>query len=140
MEGRKYKAKCLCGSVGLKVTAKANKFIVCHCDTCKKWTGGPQFALPCGTNVEITGKDKISEFNSSPWASRGFCRQCGTHLYYRLNHAGDHNVLLGVLDIEKDEKLELAMQYFIDLKPSYYSLDSNSPVMTEAEVLEMFSS
>ncbi len=32
------------------------------------------------------------------------------------------------------------MQYFIDLKPSYYSLDSNSPVMTEAEVLEMFSS
>ncbi|PJC86528.1 aldehyde-activating protein [Vibrio sp. HA2012] len=139
MEGGEYRGKCLCGSVELKVTANTNKFIVCHCNICKKWNGGPQFALPCGTHVEITGKDNVSEFNSSPWATRGFCKHCGTHLYYKLNDTGEHNVLLGVLDIDKDEKLELAMQYFIDLKPSYYRLDSASPVMTEAEVLEKFS-
>ncbi|ELR63202.1 hypothetical protein C942_04037 [Photobacterium marinum] len=36
--------------------------------------------------------------------------------------------------------MEMSMQYFIDYKPDCYSFDNNCPVMTEAEVLEKFSS
>ena len=139
MEQVYYEGECLCGSVNLKVKPKSKEFIVCHCKTCQTWNGGPQFAVPCGKDIEIKGEDKISEFASSPWAVRGFCSKCGTHLYYKLNESGECNVMLGVLNIHKEEELRLSVQYFIDLKPSYYSLDSTSPTLTEKEILKMFS-
>ncbi|OAN13313.1 hypothetical protein A3K86_16810 [Photobacterium jeanii] len=138
MENVVHTAKCLCGKVELKVKPKSNKFVVCHCDTCKRWNGGPQFAMPCGTDITMKGQDHLSVFSSSPWATRGFCKRCGTHLYYRLNHSGEYNILLGALDIDKDENLEIEVQYFIDRKPAYYSLDADSPVLTTKEMLELF--
>ncbi|WP_036801661.1 GFA family protein [Photobacterium marinum] len=140
MDKHYHEAACLCGKVRLKIHKLSGQFIVCHCDTCKKWNGGPQFAMPCGTGVEVQGIEYLSEFPSSPWAKRGFCRNCGTHLYYKLNQSGNYNVLLGVLGLDKKVKLEMSMQYFIDYKPDCYSFDNNCPVMTEAEVLEKFSS
>ncbi|MGR5148437.1 GFA family protein [Photobacterium alginatilyticum] len=139
MDKTNHQATCLCGKVSLKIQKLKDEFIVCHCDTCKKWNGGPQFAMPCGADVEIQGAEYLSEFTSSPWAKRGFCRNCGTHLYFKMNQSGSYNILLGALDLDKKEDLHMSMQYFIDLKPDYYSFESDCPVMTEAEVIEKFS-
>ncbi len=95
--------------------------------------------MPCGTDVKIQGNEYLSEFSSSPWAKRGFCRNCGTHLYFKMNQSGSYNILLGVLDIDKNAELQMSMQYFIDLKPDYYTFDSDCPVMTEAEIIKKFS-
>lgn len=134
-----HEATCICGKVRLEIQKISNDFIVCHCDTCKKWNGGPQLAIPCGTGIKIRGNEYLSEFSSSPWAKRGFCRSCGTHLYFKMNQSGSYNILLGVLNIDKNAELQMSMQYFIDLKPDYYSFDSDCPVMTEAEVIKKFS-
>ena len=139
MDKTNHQATCLCGKVSLKIQKLKDEFIVCHCDTCKKWNGGPQFAMPCGTDVEVQGAEYLAEFTSSPWAKRGFCRNCGTHLYFKMNHSGSYNILLGALNLDKKENLHMSMQYFIDLKPDYYSFDCDSPAMTEAEVIEKFS-
>lgn len=139
MSSTSYQGQCLCGGVGLTVKPQAQSFFVCHCNTCQTWTGGPQLSLSCGRNVEITGQEMITEYKSSPWATRAFCKQCGTHLYSKMRFNGEYNVPLGFLDIPKQHKLSLTLQYFIDLKPASYSLDSDSPVLTEAEVLDMFS-
>ncbi|MDA0147665.1 GFA family protein [Vibrio sp. LaRot3] len=140
MERTQYNASCLCGKVSLKVKPKSNHFMACHCHTCQKWTGGPQLAIPCGTEVEFEGQEYITEFASSGWATRGFCTQCGSHLFYKLNHNGEYNILVGLLDIDKQAQLELAIQYFIDLKPTFYSLDADCQTMTEAEVIKAFTS
>lgn len=63
-------ASCLCGSVKVGVAEVNPQFTVCHCDTCRKWGGGPLFAVQCGTDVTFEGAENVREYDSSPWASR----------------------------------------------------------------------
>ena len=131
------KTNCLCGSV--KITAKEinPKFTVCHCDSCRAWGGGPFFAVKCGTNVEIEGHEKVTMYESSSWASRGFCSACGTHLFYKLKESGDYNMPVGLF--QDLEGLEMAMQYFSDQRPDYYCFSNETKEMTKAEIVEYFS-
>ena len=131
------KAKCLCG--GVEITAKEinPKFTVCHCETCRTWGGGPFFALHCGPNLEIKGNDKIRMYESSAWASRGFCSECGTHLFYHLKKSGEYNIPVGMFQNLKG--LEMEMQYFSDHRPDYYCFSNETKEMTRTEIMEYFS-
>lgn len=92
----------------------------------------------CGTDVKIEGEDHVSVFDSSEWAERGFCKTCGTHLFYRLKGNGLHIVPVGLFDDDPD--LSFTMQVFIDEKPAYYGFSENTKKMTGAEVFAMFGS
>jgi hypothetical protein len=85
-------SSCLCGSIKITVANINPKFSVCHCETCRTWGGAPFFAVQCGTEVEIDGSQKLNVYDSSPWASRGFCSECGTHLFYKLKQTGEYNM------------------------------------------------
>jgi hypothetical protein len=134
---KEAKGRCLCGNVTITVKDVENKFGACHCDMCQVWTGGPQFGIGCGTNVEIEGKEYVTTFNSSPWAERAFCKECGTHLYYRVKQSGDYRVLAGFL---KDISPKFDIQFFIDKKPEYYTFADQTNVMTEKQIMEYFAS
>ncbi|MEX0739031.1 MAG: GFA family protein [Pseudohongiella sp.] len=131
------KASCLCGSV--KITAKQinPRFTVCHCDSCRTWGGAPFFAVQCGTAVDIEGSEKIKLYESSTWASRGFCSDCGTHLFYKLKKSGEYNIPVGMF--QNLEGLEMEMQYFSDQRPEYYCFSNETKEMTKAEIMEYFS-
>lgn len=135
---KQNQASCLCGSVKITVTKANPKFTVCHCETCRTWGGGPFFAVQCGTEVDINGVENVNEYNSSTWATRGFCANCGTHLFYRLNKSGDYNMPVGLFS--KVNNLEMAMQYFSDQRPDYYCFSNKTQEMTEAEIKLYFAS
>lgn len=92
--------------------------------------------VDCGQAVTFEGEDHISVFASSDWAERGFCRNCGTHLFYRLKEAGQHMVPVGLFD--DDEGLEFGTQVFIDEKPRYYAFSNETKNMTGAEIFALF--
>jgi len=131
-------SKCLCGSVNITATKINPKFTVCHCETCRTWGGGPLFAVQCGTDIKIEGEDKVKVYESSPWASRGFCSECGTHLFYRLNKTGEYNMPVGMFPTLKN--LEMTMQYFSDKRPDYYCFSNETEEMTEADIHTYFAS
>ncbi|MGF1722397.1 GFA family protein [Vibrio kyushuensis] len=134
----KKTASCLCGSIKVKAAEVNPKFTVCHCDTCRAWGGGPLFAVQCGTDVTFEGTEHLKEFASSPWATRGFCGNCGTHLFYRLNKVGSYNMPLGLFtDIDG---LEMSMQYFSDQRPSHYCFSNETKELTKAEIEAYFAS
>lgn len=126
---------CLCGAV--KITAKSDNHDVgaCHCDMCRRWAGGPLMAISCGTDVVIEGEDNIGIYDSSPWADRGFCKQCGSNLFYRVKENGHMEVLAGLFD-ETDDMV-FQNQVFIDEKPAFYSFAEKTETMTGAEVFAM---
>jgi hypothetical protein len=130
------KASCLCGSVKIIAGEINPKFTVCHCDSCRVWGGGPFFAVQCGTNVEIEGNEKIKMYESSSWASRGFCSNCGTHLFYKLKKSGEYNMPVGIFQNLKG--LEMDMQYFSDQRPDYYCFSNETEEMTRSEIMEYF--
>jgi hypothetical protein len=130
MEGQ-----CLCGAVHIR--SKANTEVeACHCGTCRRWSGGPLLAIHCGTNVKIEGESNIQVFNSSAWAERGFCKTCGTHIFYRLKRSNEYIVPAGLF--QKQEGLELTEQVFIDKKPAYYEFSNKTRLLTEAEVFQKY--
>lgn len=114
--------QCMCGAVQVLATSFSPKVGVCHCGMCRKWTGGPFMAVDCGTEVGFTGHEFIGTYASSEWAERGFCKQCGSALFYRLNESGQYILSAGILDCEAE--LELDHQVFIDEKPQYYQFSN----------------
>jgi len=94
--------------------------------------------IDCGTDVSFEGEVDIAVYNSSKWAERGFCKKCGSHLFYRLKENRQHMIPVGLFDDQ--EHLVFESQVFIDRKPSFYSFSNQTNDMTEAEIFEMYGS
>jgi hypothetical protein len=127
--------RCLCGSV--QVTAKSiHKNVgACHCKMCRTWGGGAFMAVECGTDVSFEGDEHISVFDSSKWADRGFCNQCGTHLFYRIKEGQQYMMPAGLFT---DTSFNFDHQVFIDEKPGYYAFENETEDMTGAEIFAKY--
>lgn len=136
-ETRGGSGKCLCGSITLEAEEMKQELGVCHCEWCRRWSAGPFLALDCGTKVKILGEENLGIYNSSDWAERGFCKKCGTSLFWRLKGAGQYIVSS---EIFSEESLKFDHQIFIDSKPQYYEFANQSHNMTGAEVFAAFTS
>ena len=137
-EANKQTGGCLCGAVRFTKKNPNTKVGACHCGMCRKWGGGPYMEVNCGTDISFEGEDSISVYSSSEWAERGFCKNCGSHLFYRLKASQEHMVAAGLFDDQ--EHFVFESQVFIDKKPSFYSFSNKTKDMTEAEIFEMFGS
>jgi hypothetical protein len=127
---------CLCGAMRI-AAAPANREIgVCHCGMCRKWSAGPFLALDCKDTLKIEGSDNLGIYRSSEWGERGFCKRCGTPLFYRLVGTNLHFVSAEAFDDNRG--YTLASQIFIDDKPAYYDFANKTHNMTGAEVFAAF--
>lgn len=129
------KGSCLCGAI--EVDAPDRDIVgLCHCSMCRRWAGGPMFAVHCGSEVRIAGAEPVA-YRSSDWAERGFCSTCGTHLFYRLRQGSEYVLPAGLF---QDREFRLASEIFIDEKPAYYELKNETKKLTGQEVFEQFAS
>ena len=126
----KLTGKCLCGAVGITGTANEPKVGACHCDMCRRWSSGPFFEVSC-EKVSFVGEENITKIRSSDWAERGFCKRCGSNLFYHIIDSSEFQIAAGLLDDQSD--LHLALQVFTDKKPPYYTLADKTETMTVAE-------
>lgn len=129
---------CLCGNVSISIFPEKAIFDACHCGMCRRWGGGPALTVEGGIGFEIKGQDFVSVYDSSEWAQRGFCKTCGTHLFYRLKNSTFCNFSLGLFENIEDFKFHV--QIYVDDKPSYYDFANKTEMMTEAEVIAKFAS
>ncbi|MCP1728623.1 hypothetical protein J2T60_002637 [Natronospira proteinivora] len=131
------KGACLCGAVRVSATIKSRDIGACHCAMCRQWGGGgPMFAVECEEDVAFEGEDHVALFSSSEWAERGFCRACGTHLFYRLKEGGHYALPVGLLG--DDIQWRFTDQIFIDRKPAFYDFSQDTRNLTEQQVFELF--
>jgi len=137
-ETSERKGHCLCGAVQITAHEASTEVGACHCEMCRRWGGGPAFELDCGTNVTFTGEEHIAVYNSSEWAERGFCKTCGTNLFYRLKGNGQYMIASAIFD--NAEGLKFTTQVYIDSKPDYYSLAEQTKNLTGAEVEALYAS
>lgn len=127
-------AHCLCGAVRFSCP-DAREIGACHCGFCRRWGGGPLLAVHCGPDVKFEATDQVEAYASSDWAQRGFCKRCGTHLYYKLLPTGEYFIPAGTFETDA---FEIATQLFIDRKPDYYAFANQTATLTEQEVIEQY--
>ncbi len=127
---------CLCGSVSITADFETKTFGACHCGMCRKWAGGPGLMVNDPQNIKFKGEENITVYDSSAWAQRGFCKKCGTHLFYRLKQGDFINFPLGLFPDQDSYKFR--SQIFTDRKPKSYDFANKTENMTEAEVFAKF--
>lgn len=97
---------CFCGAIGFTATLPSKWCAHCHCSMCRK-SHGAGYVTWVGFEdgqVSITrGGDQLNWFDSSPGAQRGFCKTCGSSLFFRSERwAGELHIALGCMDDEID--------------------------------------
>lgn len=89
---------CQCGAVRYALYAEPDVGI-CHCRMCQKATGGLFLAsagVPLAQFAWTRGQPAV--FRSSSIAERGYCRDCGTPLFFRYLAKDTIDVTIGSLD------------------------------------------
>ena len=100
---------------------------------CRRWSGGSPFFASVCEGVVFEGEDQLGRFTSSPWAQRGFCKACGTTLFYFLVPAQKYMMSVGAFD--EQSQFQLVREIFVDHKPPGYAFAGDHPRWTEAETL-----
>jgi hypothetical protein len=94
-----YSGGCQCGAVRWHAARLRDNPHVCYCRMCQKAMGN-LFADLVGIRHEhlTWTRGKPSEFMSSDRAARGFCKDCGTPLYYRTLGGPHVSMTIGSFD------------------------------------------
>jgi len=95
---------CLCGSVRYEYTGELNQATYCHCDACRKATGGP-YTVGVLTRADalriVSGRVKgyTTTADSGNKITREFCPKCGSPLFTKAHaHPGLVWLKAGSLD------------------------------------------
>lgn len=127
MDQKPISGRCLCGAVQFKLIPPLRNVIVCHCRQCAQWTGHAVAATAVAPqNFELLkGHDDLSWYSSSGHADRGFCRVCGSSLFWRPADQSRISILAGCL--EPPTGLRVSAHIFTGNKSDYYEIADSAP-------------
>lgn len=80
----KISGSCLCNSVKYIIDSDIKSVVNCHCNTCKKITGGAfeTIAIIAESDLIFTeGKENLTVYQITANAKKHFCRNCGTPIF-----------------------------------------------------------
>jgi hypothetical protein len=75
---------CLCGGVRFEVDEVPDTLRYCHCESCKKLSGGTGTVngRVRSTSIRIIeGADLVQTFQPAEGSAKSFCRTCGSNLF-----------------------------------------------------------
>lgn len=116
------KGHCLCGAIRYSVDGPLRAVTTCHCNECRRSTGSVwQATAAYRDTLKIMDPDGLlTWFRSSKHARRGFCRRCGSSLFFDLDDADRIAIAMGSLN--PPTGLSLARHIFIEEKGDYYDI------------------
>jgi hypothetical protein len=126
--------RCLCGAVTFSAEEVELEHHACHCGMCRRWSGGSGFLAAAARGVSFASGEQLGVYDSSEWAQRGFCKHCGTTLFYFLKPTQSY--LMSVGSFVDQAPFRLVREIFIDKKPAGYAFAGDHPRWTEAETFE----
>lgn len=113
--------RCLCGAIGFEVMGPLRDVVVCHCGQCRRQHGAPPgYSQASWENIRLTGVENLTWYRSSEGARRGFCRICGSSLFWEPIDTGRVSIAAGSLDAPTG--LRTVRHIFVNDKGDYYEI------------------
>src|SRR2546423_784612 len=78
------RGSCLCGGVRFEVTEASPALRYCHCESCKKLSGGAatvNLRVPSAAVRILEGEDLLQTFRPEGGSAKTVCRTCGSKLF-----------------------------------------------------------
>ena len=112
---------CLCGAVRFTVRGKLRDVVNCHCGQCRRFHGHyGAYSQAASDDVTIEGTDSLAWYRSSDFARRGFCRACGSSLFWERLDSGRLGIAAGCLDAPTG--LKTIRHIFVAHAGDYYDI------------------
>lgn len=121
------KGRCDCGTVAFEVPAVRETVTVCHCSQCRRASGHVWASTHAADydDLVFTAHEGLVWWDSSEFAKRGFCKFCGSSLFYRMNDETGVGIAAGCLD--GPTGLSLGKHIFVKDKGDYYDIADDAP-------------
>lgn len=117
---------CLCGAVRFRTVGRLREVIACHCSQCRRQTGHFYAATNVSDDgLKVEGGENVTWYRASGTAGRGFCRTCGSALFWKADGADYTSILAGAFD--QPTGLKIGMHIFCADKGDYYEIDDGAP-------------
>jgi len=90
----KYSGKCLCGAVTVTCSEAPKVKAICHCNSCRKWTGSMMFVnLFAADTVQVEGEVHVFKTSETTGSLRTTCVNCKGPVF------NDHTGSMGLIDV-----------------------------------------
>lgn len=120
-KGQVSGGSCLCEAVRYRVTGPLRPVIACHCVQCRKaYSNFAAFSAARRGELKIENPESVTWFESSPGVRRGFCRYCGSSLFWDCDGLGYVSVSAGTLD--QPSGLSLHHHIYVADKGDFYEI------------------
>ncbi|HEX8568915.1 MAG TPA: GFA family protein [Caulobacteraceae bacterium] len=121
-----HTGSCLCGAVRITVEGELHPPDACHCSQCRRWSGHVWASTDIPRErVAVTGVDNVTWYASSERVRRGFCRTCGSVLFWDPPGRPKIAVAMGAFD--KPTGTHLEKHIFVGDKGDYYEIADGLP-------------
>ena len=117
---------CECGAVRYELSGPLRKVVYCHCAQCRRTSGH----FVAATSVDIAGVKMTEDagltwYESSDIAKRGFCKECGSSIFWAPAHGKYMAVMAGTIDAPTG--LTSREHIYTDDASDYYELTDGLP-------------
>ncbi len=120
------KGSCLCGAVTIEVEGELAPPDACHCSQCRRQSGHVWASTDVPEErLTITGGDNITWYQASEKVRRGFCKTCGSYLFWDPIHHPRTAVAMGAFDAPTGTQLE--SHIYVADKGDYYDIGDGLP-------------
>jgi len=129
---------CLCGAVTYDVNGPLRDVIECHCETCRRMSGGLWHgSAAMADDIEIHDQEgALTWYRSSKQAQRGFCNTCGSTLFYRRD--GGDRISIAAGSLNKPTGIKIGVRIFTDSAADYGTWQSDVPTFETWPPAEYF--
>ncbi len=135
-EAKTYHGSCLCGGVNYEIDGPLRPIVGCHCVQCRKTSGHHVAATQGRANKLRFVKDEgLSWHRSSPDAERGFCRNCGSSLFWR--RVGSELISICAGTLEEGHGLQMVCHIHADTPGTYYGITDGLPQIDQADLASL---
>ncbi len=115
------RGSCLCGAVAFEAAGDLPAPTACHCSQCRRQSGHYWASTDVPRDrVRITRDDGLAWFRSSAKVRRGFCKGCGSFLFWDAETQPTIAVSMGALDAPTGTRL--SRHIFTADKGDYYEI------------------
>lgn len=127
-----YMGGCMCGAVRYEIDGPIRDVIACHCEQCRRASGHYVAATAAHPKqLSIVLSDGLAWYEGTTHIRRGFCKRCGSTLFF--DHGPDYPTGIAAGSLDNSSGVEIGAHIWIEEGGTYYELPESEPKFTSAQ-------